>query len=75
MSEVLTLDGLRKFLELKKRGEKLPNNYQELVQNYLKFKMRTVEKWREQYESEREQLQEALGIAAALNVKVVVEDG
>jgi len=77
MSEVLTLEGLRKLLEMKIKGEKLPENCEEPVRNYIQTKIKLVEKWRQQYEKENEQLKEALSIAAALNIPIILrcEDG
>lgn len=72
MGEAITLDGLRKFVEMKEKGEKLPENYKELVRNYINFKFELVEKWKQQYEKESEQLKEALSIAAFLDVPLIL---
>lgn len=75
MGEIVTLDGLRKLAEMKQKGEKLPENYKDLVKNYITLKFSLVEKWKQQYEKESEQLKEALSIAAFLNVPLILKGG
>jgi len=72
MREVVSLKGLRKLLDLKEKGE-LPENYHELVRNYIKFKIESVERWEKHLEKIKEELKEALGIASSLNVPIKIE--
>jgi len=73
MSEVISLDGLRKLLKMKEEGKPLPENYEELVRNYIKFKFASVERHERNLERIKEQLKEAIGIASALNVSIKIE--
>ncbi len=73
MREVITLEGLRKFVKMKKEGEKLPANYRELVLHYLNFKKSMMEKWKElgkeeMYELDRSILDEAILLARELGI-------
>jgi predicted nuclease with TOPRIM domain len=73
--EALTLEGLRELLRMKERGEDLPENWKDLVQDYIEWKFNSVEKWEKHLKKMKEQLKEAIGIASALNVSIKIVKG
>ena len=72
--EVISLKGLRELLKMKEEGKPLPENYEELVRNYIKFKFASVKRHERVLMKVKEQLKEAIGIASALNVTIKIEE-
>ena len=70
--EVISLKGLRELLKMKEEGKPLPENYEELVLNYLRWKSRSVQRHEENLTKLKAQLSEAIGIASMLGIKKVV---
>jgi RNase P subunit RPR2 len=65
---MLTLEGLRKLVDMKNKGEKLPEGYEKEVRKYIRLKEKMVKRLEEDYERENEQLKEAISLAGALEV-------
>ena len=70
MDNLLTLDGLRYLLKLKEEGKELPKGYETLVQEYIRMKFASVERYERALQRVKWQLKEAISIASALGVKV-----
>lgn len=71
---MLTLEGLRKLVDMKNRGEKLPEGYERDVKEYIKLKEKHIEHLRRILENEEEKFKEAFSLAAALNVDLTKEN-
>ena len=66
MSGVITLKGLRELRKMKREGYMIPEDYEEMVRDYLKMKINHVRKLEEALKTSREQLREALLLAKEL---------
>jgi hypothetical protein len=69
--KIITLEGLRKLAEMER--EERPENWEELVLNYLNYKLTMLKAWKERYELVKAELDEAIKIAHKLGVIWVSE--
>lgn len=49
MAGIITSEGLNKLIEMKKKGEKLPETWKIDVANYIRMKEKIMNKWMEDY--------------------------
>ena len=45
MGTLITSEGVQKLIEMKNRGEKLPDGWKKDVSTYVSFKQKIMEKW------------------------------
>jgi len=66
--EVITIDGMKDLFVKKMNGEKLPSNYKELAENYMKWKTIQMEDHKSCCSdcSVKKQFEEAVAIARFL---------
>lgn len=57
--EIITFLGLKKLEEMKKNGEPFPDNWKELVLDYLARKEKTLKKWKRKFGTTSELFEES----------------